>query len=292
MTWHKREDIVKCHLCGYTAKAPRACRKCGSPKAKWRGAGTQKIEEAISAMFPAARIGRMDRDAMKRRDNYRRILGDFRRGKLDILVGTQMIAKGLDFPRVTLVGIIDADISLHMPDFRAAEKTYQLIVQVAGRAGRGEARGEVIVQTMTPEAAPIQYAKRDDMESFLEEELENRAEYGYPPSTRPDTPHIPFSQRGKARILRRKMGGGRRGENRRILLYPRAVPRPARKIRRLLQVAHLVLHAKRARGGGGNRKAAEGISDGRGCRGRARRGSDVDDVKFRNAAKQIAFRGV
>lgn len=184
MTWHKREDIVKCHLCGYSAKAPRACKKCGSPKARWRGAGTQKIEEAISAMFPAARIGRMDRDAMKRRDNYRKILGDFRRGKLDILVGTQMIAKGLDFPRVTLVGIIDADISLHMPDFRAAEKTYQLIVQVAGRAGRGEARGEVIVQTMSPDAAPIQYAKRDDMESFLEEELANRAEYGYPPSTR------------------------------------------------------------------------------------------------------------
>ena len=184
MTWHKKEDIIKCHLCGYTAKAPRACRKCGSPKAKWRGAGTQKIEEAISAMFPAARIGRMDRDAMKRRDNYRKILGDFRRGKLDILVGTQMIAKGLDFPRVTLVGIIDADISLHMPDFRAAEKTYQLIVQVAGRAGRGEARGEVVVQTMTPESAPIQYAKRDDMESFLEEELANRVEYGYPPSTR------------------------------------------------------------------------------------------------------------
>lgn len=184
LTWHKREDIVKCHLCGYTAKAPRACKKCGSLKAKWRGAGTQKIEEAISAIFPSARIGRMDRDAMKRRDNYRRILGDFRAGKLDILVGTQMIAKGLDFPRVTLVGIIDADISLHMPDFRAAEKTYQLIVQVAGRAGRGDSEGEVIVQTRTPEAAPIQYAKRDDMESFLEEELENRNEYGYPPSTR------------------------------------------------------------------------------------------------------------
>lgn len=184
MTWHKREDIIKCHLCGYTAKAPRVCRKCGSPKAKWRGTGTQKIEEAISAMFPAARIGRMDRDAMKRRDNYRKVLGDFRNGKLDILVGTQMIAKGLDFPRVTLVGIIDADISLHMPDFRAAEKTYQLIVQVAGRAGRGTADGEVIVQTLTPESAPIQYAKRDDMESFLEEELENRTEYGYPPATR------------------------------------------------------------------------------------------------------------
>lgn len=184
MTWHKREDLIKCHLCGYTVKAPRSCKNCGSIKAKWRGVGTQKIEESIAAMFPSARIGRMDRDAMKRRDNYRKVLGDFRCGKLDILVGTQMIAKGLDFPRVTLVGIIDADISLHMPDFRAAEKTYQLIVQVAGRAGRGETEGEVIVQTLTPEAAPIQYAKRDDMESFLEEELKNRNETGYPPSTR------------------------------------------------------------------------------------------------------------
>lgn len=184
MTWHKRENIIKCHLCGYTARAPNACKKCGSPKAKWRGHGTQKLEDAIAAMFPSARIGRMDRDAMKRRDNYRKVLGDFRTGKLDILIGTQMIAKGLDFPRVTLVGIIDADISLHMPDFRAAEKTYQLIVQVAGRAGRGDGEGEVVIQTMQPEAAPIQYAKRDDMQSFLEEELANRTEYSYPPSKR------------------------------------------------------------------------------------------------------------
>ncbi len=184
MTWHKRENIIKCHLCGYTTKAPSNCKKCGSPKAKWRGHGTQKLEDAVAAMFPSARIGRMDRDAMKRRDNYRKVLGDFRTGKLDILIGTQMIAKGLDFPRVTLVGIIDADISLHMPDFRAAEKTYQLIVQVAGRAGRGDGEGEVVIQTLQPDAAPIQYAKRDDMESFLEEELENRKEYSYPPTMR------------------------------------------------------------------------------------------------------------
>ncbi len=184
MTWHKRENIIKCHICGYTAKAPDACKKCGSPKAKWRGHGTQKLEDAIAAMFPSARIGRMDRDAMKRRDNYRKVLGDFRTGRLDILIGTQMIAKGLDFPRVTLVGIVDADISLHMPDFRAGEKTYQLVVQVAGRAGRGDGEGEVVIQTMQPEAAPIQYAKRDDMESFLEEELANRNEYSYPPSMR------------------------------------------------------------------------------------------------------------
>ncbi len=184
LTWHRRENLVKCHLCGYTARAPNKCKSCGSDKAKWRGHGTQKLEDAVAALFPSARIGRMDRDAMKRRDNYRKVLGDFRAGKLDILIGTQMIAKGLDFPRVTLVGIVDADISLHMPDFRAAEKTYQLVVQVAGRAGRGDGDGEVVIQTMQPDAAPIQYAKRDDMESFLEEELAARQEYGYPPTTR------------------------------------------------------------------------------------------------------------
>ena len=184
LTWHRREDIVKCHLCGYTAKAPSRCRKCGSEKARWRGHGTQKVEDIVAQMFPSARVGRMDRDAMNRRDNYRRVLGDFRAGKLDILIGTQMIAKGLDFPRVTLVGIIDADISLHMPDFRAAEKTYQLIVQVAGRAGRGDGNGEVVIQTLKPESAPIQYAKRDDMNSFLEEELRNRTEFSYPPAMR------------------------------------------------------------------------------------------------------------
>ena len=126
----------------------------------------------------------MDRDTMTKRDNYRRVLGDFRTGNLDILIGTQMITKGLDFPRVTLVGIVDADISLNMPDFRSAERTYQLVVQVAGRAGRGESDGEVIIQTKHPEAPPIQYAKRDDMRAFLEEELDNRNEYGYPPAVR------------------------------------------------------------------------------------------------------------
>lgn len=184
MTWHRSEDLVKCHVCGYSKRAPFACPECGSQKAHWRGHGTQKVEDVAAKMFPAARIGRMDRDAMKRRDNYRKILGDFRTGRLDILIGTQMIAKGLDFPRVTLVGIIDADTCLRMPDFRAAEKTYQLIVQVAGRAGRGNDEGEVIVQTRSPEAAPIQFAKRDDMQAFLEEELAARREFGYPPATR------------------------------------------------------------------------------------------------------------
>jgi len=184
LTWHRKEDKVKCHICGFEARAPLTCKNCGSERVKWKGHGTQKVEELVAKLFPQARIGRMDADAMNRKDNYRKVLGDFRLGKLDILIGTQMIAKGLDFPRVTLVGLIDADISLHMPDFRAAERTYQLIVQVAGRAGRGDGAGEVVVQTRAPDAAPIQYAKRDDMEAFLEAELTHREEFNYPPFRR------------------------------------------------------------------------------------------------------------
>lgn len=184
MTWHRSENIVKCHMCGYQKPAPSSCSKCGSKNAKWHSFGTQKIEEALNAIIPQAKIGRMDADTMRRKDDYRRVLADFRRGNIDILIGTQMIAKGLDFPRVTLVGVVNADISLHIPDFRASEHTYQLIVQVAGRAGRGDAQGEVIIQTRTPEAPPIQYAKTSDMESFLEEELSARIEYHYPPATK------------------------------------------------------------------------------------------------------------
>ena len=184
LTWHRAENIVKCHMCGYQKPAPAACPECGSKNAKWHVFGTQKIEEIVKAAIPQARIGRMDADTMKRKDDYRKILAEFRRGSLDILIGTQMIAKGLDFPRVTLVGVVNADISLHIPDFRAAEHTYQLIVQVAGRAGRGGERGEVVIQTRSPEAPPIQYAKTNDMQSFLEEELASRIEYRYPPSTK------------------------------------------------------------------------------------------------------------
>ena len=184
MTWHRSENIVKCHMCGYQKPAPSSCSQCGSKNAKWHSFGTQKIEETLKAIIPQARIGRMDADTMRKKDDYRRVLADFRRGNMDILIGTQMIAKGLDFPRVTLVGVVNADISLHIPDFRASEHTYQLIVQVAGRAGRGNAQGEVIIQTRTPEAPPIQYAKTSDMESFLEEELSARIEYHYPPATK------------------------------------------------------------------------------------------------------------
>lgn len=181
LTFHRNEDRLKCHLCGYERKAHHYCPKCSSVKIRWRGFGTQRVEEAVQKILPRARIVRMDADTMKRKDLFRRILADFRLGRIDVLVGTQMIAKGLDFPNVTLVGLIDADLSLHVPDFRAAERTFQLIVQVAGRAGRGDRAGEVVIQTFQPASSPIQFARRGEFDGFLEEELENRREFQYPP---------------------------------------------------------------------------------------------------------------
>jgi primosomal protein N' (replication factor Y) (superfamily II helicase) len=135
-------------------------------------------------LFPHAKISRMDSDTLKRKEDYRNILGDFKRGKIDILVGTQMIAKGLHFPNVTLVGIIYADLSLHIPDFRAGERTFQLLTQVAGRAGRGDVEGEVFVQAFTPFHPSIQYARRHDFIGFYEEELDFREQLKYPPVSR------------------------------------------------------------------------------------------------------------
>jgi len=181
LTFHRRENKLKCHLCGYEVLAPPRCPKCKSPKIHWKGTGTQKVEEVVKQLLPQSRVVRIDADTMNKKNLFRKILGDFRIGKIDILIGTQMIAKGLDFPNVTLVGLIDADISLHVPDFRAHERTFQLLVQVAGRAGRGDLAGEVVIQSFTPSAGPIQYARREDFDGFLEEELELRKEHNYPP---------------------------------------------------------------------------------------------------------------
>jgi primosomal protein N' (replication factor Y) len=146
--------------------------------------GTQKVEDTLNKLFPQARVQRMDSDLLKRKEDYRRILGDFRTGKIDILVGTQMIAKGLHFPNVTLVGIIYADMALHQPDFRAGERTFQLLTQVAGRAGRGDVEGEVFVQAFTPFHPAIQYARRHDFLGFYEQEIEFRKQLNYPPFSR------------------------------------------------------------------------------------------------------------
>jgi primosomal protein N' (replication factor Y) len=186
LTYHRQAQKVCCHICGHEAAAPAVCPQpgCRNPAIRYAGLGTEKVESTLARLFPHARVQRMDSDTLKRKDDYRRILGDFRTGKIDLLVGTQMIAKGLHFPNVTLVGIIYADLSLHQPDFRAAERTFQLLTQVSGRAGRGDVEGEVIVQAFTPFHPAIQYARRHDFVSFYEQEIEYRQQLKYPPVSR------------------------------------------------------------------------------------------------------------
>tara|TARA_B100000614_G_scaffold75317_1_gene67217 strand:+ start:8125 stop:10407 length:2283 start_codon:yes stop_codon:yes gene_type:complete len=183
LTYHRAAQQLMCHICGHIEAAPKKCpeTKCGNVAIRFSGLGTEKVEAALEKGFPSARVKRMDSDTLKRKEDYRRILGDFRTGKIDILVGTQMIAKGLHFPNVTLVGIIHADLSLHIPDFRAGERTFQLLTQVAGRAGRGEVEGEVYVQSFTPFHPAIQYARRHDYIGFYDQEFEFRQQLNYPP---------------------------------------------------------------------------------------------------------------
>ncbi|PAW91595.1 MAG: primosomal protein N' [Pedosphaera sp. Tous-C6FEB] len=186
LTYHRRAQKICCHICGHEAQAPTACPepKCRSAAIRYAGLGTERVEETLTKLFPHARVQRMDSDLMKRKEDYRRVLGDFKAGKTDILVGTQMIAKGLHFENVTLVGVIHADLSLHIPDFRAGERTFQLLTQVAGRAGRGDVEGEVFVQSFTPFHPAIQFARRHDFVGFYEQEIEFREQLNYPPISR------------------------------------------------------------------------------------------------------------
>ncbi len=180
-TYSRKNETLSCHLCGEVIPAPEVCPSCQSPEIRFMGVGTEKIESAAIAVFKNARIGRMDSDTMKNAESYEKMLNSFKRGDIDILIGTQMIAKGLHFPNVTLVGIIHADHGLMMPDFRAPERTFQLITQVAGRAGRGEVRGEVMLQTYNPDNETIRYAAADDFESFYEFDMSVREVLKYPP---------------------------------------------------------------------------------------------------------------
>jgi primosomal protein N' (replication factor Y) len=181
LTYHRTDERLVCHVCGHQSIVPRKCPECRDPAIIMQGYGTQKVEEIMAKVLPAARIARIDADAMRRKHALRDTLGAFKSRKIDILIGTQMIAKGLHFPNVTLVGILNADLSLHVPDFRAGERTFQLITQVAGRAGRGDLEGEVIVQTFTPHSPSIQYARRHDFDGYAEQELEFRRQFAFPP---------------------------------------------------------------------------------------------------------------
>ncbi len=181
LTHHRDGGKAMCHYCDYTIATPPWCPACRFDGIRYGGLGTQKLEVETKAKFPNATIARMDSDTMKRPGSHQRVLSEFRSGEIDILLGTQMIAKGLDFPNVLLVGVINADSALHFPDFRAAERTFQLVTQVAGRTGRGDRGGRVIVQTFTPEHPAIQAASRHDYLRFVEDEMVNRRKFNYPP---------------------------------------------------------------------------------------------------------------
>src|SRR6266513_262880 len=181
LTFHRSMSRLNCHLCWHTAAVPKKCPECGQDALIYVGFGTEKVESTVAQIFPNAVVKRMDADSMSRKEAYRETLRAFRAGKIDILVGTQMIAKGLHFPNVTLVGIINADLALHLPDFRAGERTFQLLTQVAGRAGRGETPGEVFVQSYTPFSPSIQFARHHDFAGYVKQELEFRERCDFPP---------------------------------------------------------------------------------------------------------------
>ena len=183
LTFHQYENLLRCHYCGFTKAIPTECPDCGSPYIKFFGAGTQKVQEECQKLLPDARILRVDADTTTQKDSHEKLLGAFRRKEYDVMVGTQMIAKGLDFPDVTLVGVVAADTSLHVPDYRSVERTFQLLTQVAGRAGRADSPGRVVVQTYDPEHYGIQLAAKGDYRAFYMEESGARRRGLYPPFT-------------------------------------------------------------------------------------------------------------
>jgi primosomal protein N' (replication factor Y) len=183
LTVHQAPAGLRCHYCGHEEPLPFTCRTCANPVQQMRGVGTQQLERMLADRYPEARIARMDLDTTSTKWSHQRILASVEAGEIDLLIGTQMIAKGLDFPNVTLVGAIDADTGLYLPDFRSAERTFQLLAQVAGRAGRGPKGGRVLVQTRHPTHHALVWARQHDAEGFMRQEREIRQEPPYPPAT-------------------------------------------------------------------------------------------------------------
>ncbi len=181
MNYRRGINLARCHYCGQEQRPPARCPECANQSLRFAGTGTERVEEAVRRLLPEVAAARMDSDTMRSRSAHEQTLGAFRTGRTRILIGTQMIAKGLDFPNVTTVGVINADVALHLPDFRSRERTFQLLAQVAGRTGRGEAGGRVILQTFMPDDPSIQAAAAHDYERFAAEELPTRRLLGYPP---------------------------------------------------------------------------------------------------------------
>ncbi|MDD3920363.1 MAG: primosomal protein N', partial [Eubacteriales bacterium] len=181
LTYHKTDGSIRCHYCGYTAKVPAVCPACGKPYLKYFGVGTQQVEEQLHELFPNVTSIRMDMDSTRTKDAHETLLSAFRRGEAQVLIGTQMVAKGLDFPNVTLVGVVAADSTLYIPDYRSAERTFELLTQVAGRAGRDAALGHVVIQTYSPEHPAIRFAKTHDFNGFYAHECKERQAALFPP---------------------------------------------------------------------------------------------------------------
>ncbi len=246
LTFHKSEGKLKCHYCGFLTRPPDKCPGCQGIELKLLGSGTQKVEEELQALFPAARMKRMDSDSVKGRDAYEKLLQQVDRREVDILLGTQMIAKGHDFPAVTLVGVVDADVGLNLPDFRAAEKTFQLITQAAGRAGRGDTLGEVIIQTMNPNHYSIRHSSTHDYEGFYNEEIDYRIQLGYPPVGRIIKLEIKGADEARtaeaAKIAQNRIRSHMRGKDM-VLLGP--APAPISRVRGQYRFQLLLLSQKR-----------------------------------------------
>jgi primosomal protein N' (replication factor Y) len=181
LTHHRRDRRMLCHYCGFAEKIPTQCPQCGSDYIQFLGTGSERVEDELHLHLPAARIARLDRDSATGKGAFEAILNRFRDGAIDILVGTQMIAKGHDIPNVTLVGVVLADIGLSLPDFRAAERSFQLLTQAAGRAGRGDTAGRVLIQTLNPDHYAVRFAAEQDYEGFYRKEIEFRKWLRYPP---------------------------------------------------------------------------------------------------------------
>ncbi len=200
LTYHKENDRAVCHYCGHEIKPPKTCPDCGSKYIRYFGTGTEKVEETIREMFRDAAVERLDLDSARKKGSADSLLKRFGKGKTDILIGTQLVAKGLDFRNVGLVGIVSADVTLHIPDYRSPERTFQLITQAAGRAGRGDMRGKVVIQSYTPENYAVQMASKQDYRSFYEAELQLRKYMGYPPYS--DLFQVVFSGKNEAVVKR------------------------------------------------------------------------------------------
>ncbi len=223
MTFHKEADTYKCHYCGFTRPSTSCCHTCGSENIRLLGLGTEKIEHAVKTLFPTARTARMDRDTITRRGALLQLLKGIRNYEFDVIVGTQMVAKGHDFPKITLVGIICADLSLSFPDFRAGERTFQLLAQVAGRAGRGGAPGSVILQTYNPGHFSILAAEKQNFKAFYKQEIEYRKALDYPPFTRMVQLQIAGGDESKTRETALRLGKSCRALRSNVGTYKKSV---------------------------------------------------------------------